>query len=64
MAEKCIKCGCAVTYDEKGLCRKMIGRTITEFMCMDCLAEKFKVEKQSLINVIEFYKKAGCALFN
>lgn len=59
----CIKCGGRLTADDIGLHRKLINRGAREFMCIRCLAEKFKVSVACLEQKIEEYKEWGCTLF-
>lgn len=61
--DKCIKCSRELTWDEIGLTKKLINRGATEFMCIDCLAEKFKVTPQRLYEKIAEFKELGCLLF-
>lgn len=49
--------------DEEGLCMKMLGPFTEEFYCLDCLAEKMKVPKTALENIIVKFRKRGCTLF-
>lgn len=59
----CIKCGAKLTRDDIGLHRKLVNRGAREFMCIHCLAEKFKVPVERLREKIEEYKAYGCTLF-
>ena len=60
---QCIQCGTRLTPDDIGLHRKLINRGAQEFLCMDCLAKKFNVERAELERSIEQFKKQGCTLF-
>ncbi len=62
--DKCIKCGCELTSDDIGLTKKLINRGAEEFMCIDCLAQKFKVTPERLREKIKEFKEQGCLLFN
>jgi len=62
--DKCIKCGCQLTSDDIGLTKKLINRGAEEFMCIDCLAQKFKVTPERLQEKIKEFKEQGCLLFN
>ena len=63
MMDKCIKCLKELSNNEIGLTKKLINRGATEFMCIDCLAERFKVTPERLQEKIEEFKEAGCLLF-
>ena len=63
MDGKCRKCGKDLTPDEIGASRKFINRGTTEFVCLDCLAERFKVSRQLLEDKIEYLRQHGCTLF-
>lgn len=59
----CIKCGKALSGNDVGLTKKLINRGSTEFMCIDCLAEKFNCSRELLEKKIEQFKASGCTLF-
>ncbi len=61
--DKCIKCGKILNGDEIGLTKKIINRGATEYMCIHCLAKKFKVSEELLEQKIQDFKKQGCLLF-
>jgi len=61
--EKCIKCQKILNSDDIGLTKKLINRGAEEFMCIDCLAEKFKVTPERLQEKIKEFKEQGCLLF-
>ena len=60
---KCAKCGALLTSDEIGATKKFINKGSTEFYCLDCLAERFKVKRGYLEEKIEFLRNNGCTLF-
>ncbi len=62
--DKCIICSKELSGNEIGLTKKLINRGATEFMCIDCLAEKFKVTPERLREKIEEFKESGCLLFS
>lgn len=64
MFETCKNCSAKISFDEKGLNYKSCGRSIKEFMCIDCLAKEFKTTKEDLTALIEYYKDQGCTLFS
>ncbi len=59
----CMKCGRELKLNEIGLHRKIVHRGATEFMCLTCMAEYFKVEEKELEQLIANFKKVGCRLF-
>lgn len=61
--DTCMKCGRKLIRDEIALTKRLINRGATEFMCLTCLAEKFKVSEERLKEKIEQFKESGCTLF-
>lgn len=61
--ETCMKCGRKLKRDEIALTKKLINRGATEFMCLICLAEHFKVSEERLEEKIQHFKDSGCTLF-
>ncbi len=46
-----------------GINKKMFGRNINTFYCMDCLAEYLNTSVEDLLEKIEEFKSEGCTLF-
>ena len=63
MKKSCIKCGRELKFDEIALHKKLLGKNLTEHMCISCLASYFKVTEELLLGKIEEFKKMGCLLF-
>lgn len=61
--DQCYKCNAPVSGNVAGLNKKIVNRSIEKYMCIDCLAEHFQVDKADLLSLIERLKKAGCTLF-
>ena len=59
----CKKCGKELSGNDIGLTKKIINRGSTEFLCIDCIAEKFDCTKELLEEKITQFKAAGCTLF-
>ena len=67
MAEKnfnCIACGkSALSKNEIGINKKLLGMKTRNFYCLECLAEFLEVEPQDILDKIEDFKNDGCKLF-
>ena len=61
---KCKVCNVELNKDTVALNKKMFGRNIAEFECLDCLADRFDCSVEDLLIKIEEFKEEGCALFN
>lgn len=59
----CKKCGKELSGNDIGLTKKLINRGSTEFLCIDCIAEKFDCTKELLEEKIRQFKETGCTLF-
>ena len=59
----CKKCGRELNGNDIGLTKKLINRGSTEFLCINCIAEKFDCSKELLVEKIKQFKVAGCTLF-
>ncbi len=59
----CKKCGKELSGNDIGLTKKIINRGSTEFLCIDCIAEKFDCTKELLEEKIKQFKESGCTLF-
>ncbi len=60
---RCKKCGKELSGNDIGLTKKLINRGSTEFLCIDCIAEKFDCTKELLEEKIRQFKESGCTLF-
>jgi uncharacterized protein YlaI len=60
---KCFKCGKEITNNEVGLTKKLINRSATEYMCIECMANYFGVSVERLNEKVEEFISAGCTLF-
>ena len=63
MKKFCIKCGRELEFDETALHKKLFGKTLTEHMCISCMASHFRVTEQLLRDKIVQFKEMGCLLF-
>ena len=59
----CKKCGRELNGNDIGLTKKLINRGSMEFLCINCIAEKFDCSKELLEEKIKQFKEAGCTLF-
>ncbi len=63
--KKCYVCGKkCLTRNEIGLNKKLLGRNIDKFFCIECLADYLEVTVDELLDRIEEFKSQGCTLFN
>jgi hypothetical protein len=59
----CCECKSVLGKDHIALSKKLLGRNITQFYCIVCLAKFLECEESDLeIKIMEF-KEQGCALF-
>ena len=62
--ETCVSCGKAeLLRNEIGINKKLLGDDISDFYCLDCLAEFLDVTPQDILDKIEEFKEEGCKLF-
>ena len=52
-----------LTKDEIGINKKLLGKDIKTFFCMDCLAAYLETSKEDILAKIEEFKEQGCTLF-
>lgn len=64
MKINCVICG-KVNLEKNtiGINKKLLGESIDNFYCMDCLAEYLGCTVQELLDKIEEFKEEGCKLF-
>lgn len=60
----CFACGRKqLSKNEIGLNKKMLGREIKQFYCLDCFSEYLDVTTEELLAKVEDFKDQGCKLF-
>ena len=60
----CVACGKErLNKDTVGINKKLLGKKINNFYCIDCLAEYLNCEVQDILDKIEQFKEEGCTLF-
>ena len=65
MANKCVACFKEnLDKDTVALNKKLLGREIDSFYCLDCLADYLGVTTEELLEKIEEFKSEGCKLFS
>ncbi len=52
-----------LSHNEIGLNKKLMGRNIEKFHCMQCLADYLEISIEDLAERIQEFKDAGCVLF-
>jgi hypothetical protein len=52
-----------LSKDEIGLTKKLIGKDVQKFYCLDCFADYLEVTTEELIAKIEEFKEEDCILF-
>ncbi len=64
MNVECVICGKKeLEKDTIAINKKLLGMNITNFYCMDCLAEYLECTVEDLLEKIEEFKDEGCTLF-
>lgn len=64
MVKECVACGkYNLDKDTIGINKKMLGTSIKNFYCMECLADYLGCTVEDLIEKIEEFKDEGCVLF-
>ena len=65
MRYECIVCGKRdLNKDTIGINRKLLGKNIKNYYCMDCLADFLGCTINDLLDKIEEFKEEGCTLFD
>lgn len=64
MNYECIVCGKKnIDKNTVGINKKLLGKEIKKFYCMDCLADYLECTVDDLNDKIEEFKDEGCTLF-
>ena len=61
---KCYLCESEPDKIAIGLNKKLLGRNLTKFYCLACLAEYLDVTVEDLLAKVEDFKLQGCTLFD
>jgi hypothetical protein len=60
---RCADCAAPLKRDEIAISRRLIGRGITRYFCIPCLARRLRVDEAVIEAKIREYRAMGCALF-
>lgn len=60
---KCYQCESLISKDLIALNRKLLGRSIMKYLCLDCLADFLGATTDDLLIKIVEFKEQGCDLF-
>ncbi len=61
---KCVACHKEITDKNTiGINKKLLGESIKNFYCLDCLADYLECDVQDILDKIEQFKEEGCKLF-
>ncbi len=64
MEIECLACrNKPLDKDTIGINKKLIGKHVKAFYCMDCLADYLGCTVEDLLEKIEEFKEEGCELF-
>lgn len=64
MGKECIACRKSpLDKDTVGINKKLLGKNIENFYCLDCLADYLGCTVEDLLEKIEEFKDEGCTLF-
>ena len=64
MKNSCVMCGKDhLDKDTIGINKKLLGKDIENYYCLDCLAEYLGCSVDELLEKIEEFKEEGCKLF-
>ncbi len=65
MEKECLACRkFPLDKDTIGINKKMLGKQVKTFYCMDCLADYLGCTVEDLFEKIEEFKEEGCTLFD
>ncbi len=65
MEKECIACRKSpIDKDTVGINKKILGKQVKNFYCIDCLADYLGCSVEDLLEKIEEFKEEGCTLFN
>lgn len=60
----CTSCHASLSADDKAIYMKLVSRTATSFLCIDCLGRKLGCGRKPIEERIRYYRESGnCTLF-
>ena len=60
----CKRCGAPLGGDDIAIYKKLVSRRAEDFLCIDCLAAFFRVDRAEIDKRIAYYRASGeCTLF-
>ncbi len=64
MEKECLACKkTPLDKDTIGINKKLLGKNIKTFYCIDCLADYLSCSVSDIMEKIEDFKQEGCELF-
>ena len=64
MEKECLACRkMQLDKDTIGINKKMLGKQVKSYYCLDCLADFLGCTVNELLDKIEEFKEEGCTLF-
>jgi len=64
MEKECLACKkTPLDKDTIGINKKLLGKNIKTFYCIDCLADYLSCSVSDIMEKIEEFKQEGCELF-
>ena len=65
MEKECVACSKKpLNKDTIGINKKLLGKGVPNFYCLDCLADYLGCTVDDLLEKIEEFKEEGCKLFD
>lgn len=65
MDKECLACGVKpLDKDTIAINKKLLGKNIKKFYCINCLADYLGCTVEDLLEKIEEFKEEGCSLFD
>lgn len=61
--KKCYLCEAKLDKDAMGLNKKLLDKSLSRFLCINCLATHLDVSVEDLKAKISEFKNQGCTLF-
>jgi biotin operon repressor len=59
----CCDCISELSKNEIALSKKLLGRNVEKYMCINCLADYLCCTEEDLETKVQEFKEQGCSLF-